>query len=513
MNLSLRLAEFGRLAPGHEAMVYENQRYTYAELNQQVSQLANGLLKIGINSGDRVVVALHNCPEFVVSYHAILRMKGIVVPISPSLTGMEIGVIIRDCRPSLVITSPAKASFFQSLLEEGAISKGIMVTHSRPVGSSLFYYKQVLDSGSTNLPDIYHSPDDVVELLYSSGSTGDTRGAMLTHFNLYSNALTFSQLCLMTPQDRALLVAPVYHAAAQTCVMNSAIVAGSTLIIHDGWNSPEEVLKTIQEEKITFFYGPPTMYSFMINYPDSDKYDTGSWRVAFTAAAAMPVEMFNMFEEKFGFQPTEGYGLTETSPMVTCNPVDGIKKSGSIGKPIPGIEVQIVDYEDHPVVKGEVGEIVVRGPNIMKGYYNRAEETMWIMRNGWFHTGDLAYEDEDGYLFIVDRKKDLIIRGGLNVYPREVEEVFYMHPNVFEVAVVGVPDAVMGEEIMAFVLLREEGSMEPDELKKFCADKLARYKIPKYIRFVENLPKTSSGKLLRRELKGWININEVNPSQ
>lgn len=512
MNLSLRLAEFGRLAPGHEAMVYENQRYTYAQLNQQVSQLANGLLKIGVNAGDRVVLALHNCPEFVVSYHAILRMKGIVVPISPSLTGMEIGVIIRDCSPSLVITSPSKASCFQSLLEDEAIGKGIMVTHSRPVGSSLYYYKQVLASGSTSMPDIYHSPDDVVELLYSSGSTGDTRGAMLTHFNLYSNALTFSQICNMTPQDRAFLVAPAYHAAAQTCIMNSSIVAGSTIIIHDGWKGPEEVLKTIQEEKVTFFFGPPTMYSYLIDYSDSGKYDIGTWRVALTAAAAMSVEMFSMFEEKFGFQPTEGYGLSETSPMVTCNPVDGLKKPGSIGKTIPGVEVQIVDYEDHPVVKGEVGEIVVRGPNIMKGYYNREEETMWIMRNGWFHTGDLAYEDEHGYLFIVDRKKDLIIRGGLNVYPREVEEVLYMHPNVFEVAVVGMPDAVMGEEILAFVLLRDGGNMDPVELKTFCADKLARYKIPKYIRFVESLPKTTSGKLLRRELKGWINAPKAFPS-
>lgn len=509
MNLSHRLAEIGRLAPGQEAMVYENQRITYAQLNQQVSQLANGLINMGLQPGDRIVIALQNCPEFVVAYHAVLRMKGIVVPINPGYTSMEIGVIVRDCTPSLVITNPVKANCFLPLLEERAIVKGIMVTRSNPMGSNYYSYKQVLASGGTGIPDVYHSPDDVVELLYSSGSTGDTKGAMLTHFNLYSNALTFSQMCRMTPGDRALLVAPAYHAAAQTCVMNNAIVAGSTLIIHDSWKGPEEVFKTIQEEKVTFFFGPPTMYSFMINYPDSNKYDTSSWRVAFTGASALPGEMFNLFEEKFGFQITEGYGLSETSPLVNSNPVDGEKKPGSIGRPIPGVEVQIVDYEDHPVVKGEVGEIVVRGPNVMKGYYNREEETMWVMRNGWFHTGDLAYEDEEGYYFIVDRKKDMIIRGGLNIYPREVEEAIYMHPNVFEVAVVGVPDPVMGEEVMAFVLLREGGSMDPEQLRKFCSDKLARYKIPKHIRFVDNLPKTTAGKLLRRELKGWINSPEI----
>lgn len=502
MNLPLRLAEIGRVSPGHEALVYYDQRLTFSQLNTMVNQLANGLIQLGIRPGDRVIIALGNCPEFIISYYALMRMRAVVVPINPQYTINEIGFMIRDSLPVAVITDPNLVPVFNKLSDEMPDSRGIIVTRSHPVGPNLHSFKRVMANGAVNYyPDTDYSRDDVVELLYTSGNTGTPKGAMLTNYNLYSNALTFSQLCKMSLNDRALLIAPAFHAAAQTCVMNNAIVSGATLVVHDGWVGPDTLLKAIQDEKITFYFGPPTMYALLVNHPDTDKYDISSLRVAYTGASALPTKLFHDFEKKFGLQIIEGYGLTETSPVVTSNPIGGLIKPGSIGIALPGVEVKIMDYEDREVPVGQIGEIVVKGPNVMKGYFNRDEETQWVLRNGWFHTGDLAYMDSDGYMFIVDRKKDLIIRGGLNIYPREVEEVLYNHPKVFEVAVVGVPDPVMGEEVLAFVLTRNGNKIDPDELREYCVDKLARYKIPRFIRFVENLPKTTSGKLLKGELR------------
>ncbi|KJS18281.1 MAG: O-succinylbenzoate--CoA ligase [Peptococcaceae bacterium BRH_c4b] len=505
MNLPLRLDEIGRVSPGKEALVYYDQRLTYAQLNAMVNQLANGLLKLGIKPGDRVLIALSNCPEFIVSYFAIMRIRAVVVPINNLYTQNEVGLIMRDSLPVAVITDANLVPVVTKLAAEIDIRLSIIVTRSSPSGENIFSYKKILEKGAVTFKSVTkYQRDEVVELLYTSGSTGSTKGAMLTNNNLYSNAITFAQLNNLTPADKSLLVAPAFHAAAQTCVMNASVVSGATLVVHDGWVDPATLLKAIQDEKITFYFGPPTMYALLVNHPDTGKYNTGSWRTAYTGASALSADIFNNFEKKFGFQITEGYGLTETSPMVTSNPVEGTKKPGSIGLPIPDVEIKIVDYEDIEMPPGEIGEIIVRGPNVMKGYFNREEETRWIMRNGWFHTGDLAYKDSDGYLFIVDRIKDLIIRGGLNIYPREVEEVLYTHPKVFEVAVVGVPDAVMGEEVLAFILLRNGDAVDPEELKEFCRDKLARYKIPRYIRFVENLPKTTSGKLLKSALRKMI---------
>ncbi|MCL6557247.1 MAG: long-chain fatty acid--CoA ligase [Firmicutes bacterium] len=503
MNLAARLAEVSRLYPGQEAVVYHERRITYSQLQEQIYRLANGFRKFGIPRGERVLVALANSPEFIISYFALMQIKAVLVPLNPQYTYNEFRTIAKDAAPVAAITDPAGAPVFSRLREETGLPKEIIVIRSPDPGAGLHSFEKILAGGEASPgPAETHGRDEVVEILYTQGSgTGKPKGAMLTNNNLYSNAVTFAKLCRLTPADRLLLVAPVYHAAAQTCVMNAALVTGAALVVHDGWKGPEPVLQAIQDEKITFFYGPPTMYALIINHPDLERYDTGSWRVAYTGAAPLPPEIFTEFEQKFGFQITEGYGLTETSPVVCSNPVDGLKKPGSVGPPVPGVEVKIVDYEDREVPVGQVGEIVVRGPNVMKGYYNREEETNWVMRNGWFHTDDLAYMDSDGYVFIIDRKKDLIIRGGLNVHPREVEDVLYTHPKVFDVAVVGVPDPVWGEEIMAIVLLREGEKMDPGELQEYCRDKLARYKIPRYIHFVEEIPKTSSGKLLKYELK------------
>lgn len=507
-NLPLKLAEISRATPMQEAIVYEKTRITYAQLNQEVSRLAAGLKETGIRAGDKVLLALNNSPEFIISYYAILRLGAIVIPINPQFTVNEIRVIVKDAPPSAVIAEKELMEALTQLVGEMDSCKKVILTTTEAIQHPFAPFAGVLAAGRDPVPDSVSSRDDVAVILYTAGTTGRPKGAMLTHYNLYSNAHTLSRLCNMTPRDRALLVAPAYHAGAQTCVMNNAIVSGSTLIVHPKWSGPEAVLRTIQEEKVTFMFGSPTMYSLIVNYPKTEQFDTSSWRIAYTGAAPLPREVFHLFEKKFGFQITEGYGLSEASPVVTSNPPDGPKKVGSVGKPIPGVEVKIFDYEDKEVPRGQIGEVVVRGPNVMKGYYNRDEETKWVMRNGWLHTGDLGYIDQDGFLFIVDRKKDVIIRGGININPREIEEVLSAHPKVFDVAVLGIPDAVMGEEVMALILLRSDVEADPEEFREFCQGKLAKYKIPRYFRFVDNLPKTASGKLMRKKLREWV-INNM----
>ena len=504
MNLPMRLAEIARVSPDQEAIVFQGRRMTYAQLDTRVNQLASGLQQIGINPGDRVLMALGNCPEFVIAYYAIIRMKGVVVPISPKYTNNEIGVIIKDCLPAAVITCPELQSTFAIISENIAIPCGIIVNSGDLVNESFMSLDQVCGKGALVFSETKYDREDLAEILYTAGTSGKPKGAMLTNFNLYSNALTFSQLCSMGPSDRALLTAPAYHAGAQTCIMNNSIVAGATLVIQEGWRGAEELLTIMEEEKVTFFFGTPTMYRFLIDNPNLEKYDVSSLRIVFTGAATMPADLYEAFKAKMNMPLTEGYGLAETSPVVTVNFIEKSGKQGSIGVPIPGVEVKIFDYEGREVPQGQVGEIVVRGPNVMLGYFNRDEETRWALRNAWFHTGDLAYADQDGYLYIVDRKKDLIIRGGVNINPREVEEVLYTHPKIFDVAVVGVPDAVMGEEILAFVMVREGQTLDDEDLKEFCRGQMADYKIPRYTRFVGNLPKTASGKLMRKEMQSWI---------
>lgn len=506
MNLTLRLEEISSAYPEHEAIIYNESRYSYGQLNAQIKNFADGLKKLAVQQGDRILIDLANCPEFIVSYFAVIRIKGILVPINPQYSIAEIERIISDAKPVAAITDVYTAPAFVKLKKKMDLSLNIIVvTGSETTDQELYSFTQILNSGNASHAPIHsYEPDEVIELLYTRGITATLKGAMLTNQNLYSNATTFADIARLTPGERVLLASPAYHAAAQTCAMSATLIAGATLVIQDNRINAENILDIIQKERITFFFGTHAMYRMMIEFPEAERFDTGSLRVAYTAAAPLPTELFQAFKEKFGLQITEGYGLTQTSSLICSNPFDGNQKPGSAGRPIPGVKIKLVDNDDQEVPEGQVGEIVVKGVNVMKGYYGQEEETRWEMRNGWFHTGDLAYMDNDGYLFIVDHKKDLIVRSGLNVDPREVEDVLYTHPNVFEAAVIGVPDPVRGEEVLALVSLRKGSRMEAKELQEFCKDKLASYKIPRYIHFVEGLPKTSSGKVLINELKHII---------
>ncbi|MCL2338006.1 MAG: AMP-binding protein [Firmicutes bacterium] len=505
MNLPVRLGEIAKAAPEREAIVFQNSQLTYAQLDIRVSQLACGMQQLGVKPGDRVLLALGNCPEFVIAYYAVIRIKGIVVPVSPSYTINEIGVISKDCLPALVITAPELRQTFAKLNESLSIPHVVLINSGNLADEAFLSFEQLGNKSLTVLQETQYNSEDVALLMYTAGGPSlKPKGAMLTNANIYSNALIYSQLCDMGPSDRLLLTAPVYHIGAQTSVMNNAIVAGATLVIQKNWQGAETLVKTIQAEKITFFFGSPTIYKFIADFPHLSDYDLSSLRIAFTAAASMPADLYDEFRNKTGLYLTEGYGLTETSPTTTMNFIAKSGKQGSIGIPVPGVEVKLFDYEDREVPLGQVGEIVVRGSNVMLGYYNREEETSRALRNGWFHTGDLAYADQDGYLYIVDRKKDVIIRGGVNINPREVEDVLYSHPGIFDAAVIGVPDAVMGEELLAFIMVREGQNLTAEEIKEFCREQIAKYKIPRYYRFVPSLPKTASGKLMHKKLQTWI---------
>jgi long-chain acyl-CoA synthetase len=503
MNLLSRLGELSGLHPEAEAIIYNNETLTYGQFWQQVLGVASGLKKLGLPAGGRVLVLLGNSPEFVISYYAIMAAGGIIVPVNPIYTAKEVGIILQDADPFAVITAEKLVPLIAAALEAVHLTpRPVIVTRADALdGENLYPFHQLAQTPADRELDLLQEENRVVEFLYTSGTTGLPKGAMLTHQNLYSNTKTFAEMTEMSSKDRALLSAPAYHAAAQTCVMNNTLFAGGTLVIHDGWQGAEAVLSSFAAERITFFFGPPTMYTFIVNSPSVKEYNGSSLRVAFTGAASLPAEIFRRFSELFGFEIMEGYGLSETSPVVTSNPLRGTKKTASIGVEIPGVTVRIFNEQDEPVPAGEIGEIVVQGPNVMQGYYNRPEETAHAMRGGWFHTGDLAYMDADGYVFIVDRIKDLIIRGGMNIYPREVEEVLYTHPSVMESAVIGVPDEVMGEEVKAYIVLKEGMAATDEDVREFCSSRLARYKTPKYIEFVQALPKTTTGKILKRELR------------
>jgi long-chain acyl-CoA synthetase len=349
-------------------------------------------------------------------------------------------------------------------------------------------------------------PDDVAVILYTSGTTGRPKGAELTHFNLFMCCdIGANRLISLADDDVSMAVLPLFHSFGQSNVMNTAVYAGGTITLVPRFD-PTKVLEVIQRDRVSIFCGVPTMYFALLHHPDAGKYDTSSLRLCISGGASMPGEVMKAFESRFGVTILEGYGLSETSPTASVNLSEEGRKFLSIGRPVWGVEMRIVDEDDNelPPGPGNVGEIVIRGHNVMKGYFNRPEATAEVMRGGWFHSGDMGYVDDDGFFFIVDRKKELIIRGGFNVYPREVEEVLFAHPAVQAAAVIGVPDERLGEEVKAVVQLKAGQAVSADELIAFTKERVAAYKYPRSVQFVDQLPMGPTGKILKRELKAQL---------
>ncbi|KNZ69992.1 o-succinylbenzoate--CoA ligase [Thermincola ferriacetica] len=484
------------------ALKFKGRTWPYKELDEQANKVANGLKRLGIGKGDRVGLLMLNSSYFVISYFAIVKLGAIVVPVNVMFKAEELIYQLNDAGVSALITAPLFMPLV-TLAQPQIVSLKYIVVQDleqdySAVGTVSMQSMLKNESGSLDL-DYAVSSDDVAVLLYTSGTTGNPKGAMITHHNMLANAAATKEATASGYPDSTVCVLPMFHSFAWTACVLLPLTYGGLVIILESF-SPQTSLRTIVEEKATIFAGVPTMYSVLLQVPNVNPADFAHLRLAYSGGAACPVELSRKFKEKFGIQIFEGYGLSECSPVCTTNPYYGERKPGSIGVPIPGVEVKIVDEKGNEVPRNTPGELCFKGPNVMKGYWNRPEATAEALKDGWMHSGDIGYMDEEGYIFIMDRKKDLVIVGGLNVYPREIEEVLYTNPKVAEAAVVGVADDLRGEIVKAFVVLKEGETATERELIKYCQERLANYKLPKVVEFRDALPKNSTGKILKREL-------------
>jgi long-chain acyl-CoA synthetase len=498
-NLASIATESAAKAPDAAAVCLSDTTLTYAELDERSARLATLLREKGLQQGDRVGVMLPNVLEFPVAYYGVLRAGGTVVPMNVLLKRREIAFYLEDSGAELLLA-------WQGFCEEprdGAADAGAELIEVEPVAFA------ELVAGYEPTPDLAATDEeDTAVILYTSGTTGKPKGAELTHFNLSRNSEIVSRTtCMVEQGDIVLGALPLFHSFGQTVGMNASLRVGATLTLLPKFE-PGEALEIMQRDRVTHFYGVPTMYGALLHHPDRESYDTSALRTCITGGASMPVEVLRGFEEAFGCEVLEGYGLSETSPVASSNHPGRPRKPGSIGTPLEEVEMKVVDEDDNEVAMGEVGEIVIRGHNIMRGYWQRPEATAEAMRGGWFHSGDMAKVDEDGYFFIVDRKKDLIIRGGYNVYPREVEEVLYEHPKIREAAVIGVPDDQWGEEIGAAVVCHEGEELAPEEVSRYVKERIAAYKYPRIVWFLDDLPKGPTGKILKREIESPASSRE-----
>jgi long-chain acyl-CoA synthetase len=502
MNISKMIEAHSKRNPSWDAVISEDQLLSWEDFNSRINRLGNALRRLGVNKGDRVAMYLPNSPEYLISYFAIARIGAVAVPFNIMYKGPEIKYIINNSEASVLIAAAKEAGEnVLGIMEQLPTLKYIIVTGEGEVNGALVF-SRLLDNETDTLETTDCEPDDPVTIMYTSGTTGLPKGAMLTHYNFWEQAdLNGCYILHINDQDRILTGAPFCHIFFITTVLGP-IYKGAAIVTMPRFY-PEKALELISRFRITHFCGVPTMYIYMLQHyqQNRDKYDLSSWRFAQSAGSAMPAENIIQIESNFGVGYCECYGATETSAACSYERL-GHRKPGSIGLPAHTWQVRIVDDENREVPDGEVGEIVLKGPGLFKGYWQMPEETSAAFTDGWFHTGDLARRDEDGYIFIVDRKKDLIICGGYNIYPREIEELIFTHPAVLEVAIVGVPDEAKGEIPKAFVVLKAGMNVSSEEIISFCKERLAAYKVPRIIKFCKELPKSATGKILKRKLEG-----------
>jgi long-chain acyl-CoA synthetase len=490
MNLAGLLSASAERDPDHVAIKLDDIELSYGMLHGATAHIAGLLAAHGFQRGDRVGIMLPNVPYFPVCYYGVLRAGGIVVPMNVLLRTREVAYYLSDSGAKLLFAWHG----FAADAEAGAAQAGAECLLVEP-GS----FEQEVGSATPDTAVADTADDDTAVLLYTSGTTGQPKGAELTHANLTLNARGSADLFDLGSEGTVLGALPLFHSFGQTCSMNATVGSGGTLTLLPRFD-PGKALEIIQRDEVNVFQGVPTMYGAMLHHPERDKYDVSTLKLCGSGGSAMPVELLRGFDQAFGCKILEGYGLSESSPVASFNHADRERKPGSIGTPIKNVEMRVVDDDGHEVPQGEVGEIVIRGYNVMKGYWQRPEATAETIIDGWLHTGDMGRVDEDGYFYVVDRKKELIIRGGYNVYPREIEEVLYEHPAVREAAVLGVPHDEYGEEVGAAVALKDGASATPEELRDYVKSQVAAYKYPRVVWLLDDLPKGPTGKILKREI-------------
>jgi long-chain acyl-CoA synthetase len=491
MNLAQIVTESAQRDADHVAVKLDDTELTYGLLDASTKLVAGLLHEHGFEPGARVGIMLPNVPYFPVCYYGVLRAGGVVVPMNVLLKRREVEFYLKDSGAKLLF---AWADFAKDA-ESGAEDAGAECLLVKP-GE----FEKTVGAATARDEMVDTADDDTAVILYTSGTTGTPKGAELTHANLSRNAEGSRDLFGFGSDAIALGALPLFHSFGQTCGMNATLGGGGTLTLIPRFD-PAKALEIIQRDKVNIFQGVPTMYGAMLHLPDRETYDTCTLQVCASGGSAMPVELLKGFEQAFGCKILEGYGLSESSPVASFNHADRERKPGSIGTPISGVEMKVVDDDGNEVAQGEVGEILIKGYNVMKGYWHRDDATAETIIDGWLHTGDMGKVDEDGYFFIVDRKKELIIRGGYNVYPREIEEVLYEHPAVREAAVLGVPHDDLGEEVGAAVALKDGSSATPEELRDYVKEQVAAYKYPRKVWLVDDLPKGPTGKILKREIR------------
>jgi long-chain acyl-CoA synthetase len=489
MNLAANLAGTAQTRPDAVAIKLDDAVVPYRLLAGAAAKVAGWLTELGVQPGDRVAVTLPNIPQMPIIYYGILWAGGVVVPINPLYKAREFGFVLADSDSKVLFAWDGVAEE----AEKGAAEAG---TQFIPVSATEFTGLLMQHEAA---PFVERDDEDTAVVLYTSGTTGSPKGAELTHANMARNAQVSVDLMSLTPDDVVFGGLPLFHSFGQTVGMNAAVSAGATLTLLPRFE-PTKALEVLARDRVTLLLAVPTMYVALLQHPDKGSYDVSSLRLCGSGGASLPVEVLRGFEQAFDAILLEGYGLSETSPVASFNHADRERKAGSIGQPVAGVEFRLIDDQWQDVAEGEIGEIAIKGHNVMKGYLGQPEATAVAIRDGWFRTGDLARRDDEGYYYIVDRAKDMIIRGGFNVYPREVEEVLYEHPAVATAAVVGIPHAALGEEVAAAVTLKPGASATEDELREFTKERVAAYKYPRVVWITDQLPMGPTGKILKREI-------------
>jgi long-chain acyl-CoA synthetase len=510
MNLSEQLAVTAKNVPEKTAYYFQDKETSYQELEGSIRKFASRMEELGYEKGDHIALVAGNSPYFIIGLYGALRLGLVVIPINPLYTVHEMTYILKNGDVKAVITMDV-------LLEKFEVMKDLLpdVSHYISCESSsevnleesslqpkLRSFTQLIHEGSFDFEGPGMKEDDLAIILYTSGTTGKPKGAMLSHKNLYSNAKDVADYLAINGEDRVIAALPMFHVFCLTVALNAPLMNGGTVVILPKF-SPQEVFRLTKEYGATVFAGVPTMYNYLLQ---SGKENTDIFcgiRLFISGGASMPVALLKGFEQNFDVQIQEGYGLSEASPVTCFNPLDRPRKPGSIGTSIVNVENKVVDEYGDEVAPGEVGELTVRGPNVMLGYYKMPEESAMALKGGWLYTGDMARMDDEGYFYIVDRKKDLILVGGYNVYPREVEEVLYSHPNVSEVAVIGTPHEESGEIVVSFVVA-DDPDLTEQSLIDYCKEQLVNYKVPSKIEFLDELPKNTTGKILRKNLRDKV---------
>ncbi|MEW6487744.1 MAG: long-chain fatty acid--CoA ligase [Thermodesulfobacteriota bacterium] len=494
MNIADALDRNRLFFPDNEAIVHGGQVWTYRRFWEEACRLGNALRSLGVNRGDKVCVFLTNCPEFILAYYACQKIGAVCVSISSMSKADEVAYMVNDSEGVLLVTEEGLLPQVPARDRIPAVRTVVSVDGV----SGDRQWAELLASGSPDLPTVYTDRDDGAAIIYTSGTTGKPKGVVLTHGNVVSNTNATKYMCDMRTEDRAICFLPIYHSFAQNFIFNSVVQAACTLVLHKKFEL-DAILESLQRDRITRWYAVPAIYIMVLNDPRADA-AMQTVRYSFSAASSMPGEVARRWKERFGLTVVEGYGLTETTPFSTYNH-EFRHKEGSVGTAVMNVEIRIADPEGDEVPRKGLGEIWIKGPNVMKEYYRKPEATAEAVVDGWLRSGDIGYMDEEGYVFIVDRLKDMIDSAGLKVWPREVEEVLYAHPNVRECAVIGVPHPVFGESVKALVALRQPGKTTAEELIAHCKARLADYKAPRIVEFLEELPKNPTGKILKRELR------------